>query len=288
MAALLEELEPLPSFDVQREWLGRYCRTMLALPLISKDHVYGGIVLYFLEPRSFDKDELELAVAYADQAALAIANATLRAQAEEMAVAAERNRLARDLHDAVTQTLFSASLIADVVPRIWERSPEAGMKRLDELKRLTKGALAEMRTLLFELRPSTLTGAALEDLLKQQAEVASGHAGIPVSLEVEGKAELPEDVKIVFYRIAQEALNNISKHSQASAASISLKSNSGATEMIITDDGTGFDPSVPKPGHLGLGIMKERAETVGAVFELSGYPGEGTRISVCWDAADQI
>ncbi len=288
MDSLLEELDRTKGFDLQAAWLKDNCRLLLAIPLISKDRIYGGIALYFREPKAFEKEDIEFAAAYADQAALAIANASLRAQAEEMAVAAERNRLARDLHDAVTQTLFSASIIADVVPRLWERNQAEGMKRLEELRRLTRGALAEMRTLLFELRPSSLTGAALEDLLKQQAEVAAGHAGIPVSLEVEGKASLPEDVKIVFYRIAQEALNNISKHSEASLAGIVLKSWTNAadgtvgSDLYIRDDGRGFDPNTTKPGHLGLGIMKERAESVGAVLRVGGNVGEGTEICIVW------
>src|SRR4029079_12768400 len=127
---------------------------LLVVPLLVKDEIYGAIALYYQKPHEFTREETELAVAFGDQAALAIENARLRTQAERMAAAAERNRLARDLHDAVTQTLFSTSLIADVLPRLWERDQNTARRRLEELRLLTRGALAEMRALLLELRPA--------------------------------------------------------------------------------------------------------------------------------------
>jgi signal transduction histidine kinase len=137
-------------------------------------------------------------------------------RAKEEATMVERTRLARELHDAVSQTLFSASLIAEVLPRIWERNPEEGRKRLEEVRQLTRGALAEMRTLLFELRPAALQDVDIRDLLKQLGESVTGRSRIPVTLEINGECELPLDVKIALYRLCQEALNNIVKHAQAS------------------------------------------------------------------------
>ena len=143
-------------------------------------------------------------------------------QLKEKTAEEERTRLARDLHDAVSQTLFSTSLIAEVLPRLWERNKDEGLKKLEEVRQLTRGALAEMRTLLFELRPAALADAELSDLLRQLSESVIGRARVPVTLEVEGTCEIPPDVKIAFYRIAQEALNNIAKHSGASHAQITL------------------------------------------------------------------
>ena len=134
-------------------------RTVICVPLLIEDTVYGGLALYYGEDRTFSPEEINLANTLADQASLAIANDRLRTNVKDVAVAAERNRLARDLHDAVTQTLFSTSLIADVLPKIWRKDPAEGQKRLVELGQLTKGALGEMRTLLIELRPSTLRDA---------------------------------------------------------------------------------------------------------------------------------
>jgi signal transduction histidine kinase len=224
-------------------------------------------------------------------------SARLYEHAEESAVAAERNRLARDLHDAVTQTLFSSSLIAEVLPRIWERNPEEGRRRLQELRELSRGALAEMRTLLLELRPSALAEAGLGDLLRQLAESITGRARVPVALHVEGECKLDAEVKVALYRIAQEALNNVAKHAGATQATITLRclSSPGGegvgvragepeerVELAIRDDGTGFDPGTIAPNSLGLGIMRERAEAIGARLAIESVPGEGTQVSVTW------
>ncbi|MHB1134758.1 MAG: GAF domain-containing protein [Chloroflexota bacterium] len=254
----------------------------LAVPLLVKEEVYGGIVLYYKQPHEFSEEEVALAVAFADQAALAIENARLRERAEQLAVAAERSRLARDLHDAVTQTLFSASLIAEVLPRLWERNPDEGRRRLEELRQLTRGALAEMRTLLLELRPTALTEAALGDLLKQLAEAINGRARLPVSLTIEGQRPLPAEVQVALYRIAQEALNNVAKHSGASSVAVVLRCLGDRVELSVSDDGRGFDRGVVPPNHLGLGIMSERAEAIGALLALESKPGQGTNVSVVW------
>lgn len=214
----------------------------------------------------------------------------LRTQAEQIAVANERSRLARDLHDAVTQTLFSASVIADVLPRIWERNPVEGKKRLEELRQLNRGALAEMRTLLLELRPTALLEANLNDLLKQLAASISSRARVHVDLHIDSGAELEPEVKVSLYRIAQEALNNVAKHSGASEARVEVTSSEAAGEngrqpkpcvqLTITDNGNGFDTSISKPTHLGLDIMRERAAAIEAQLEIHSQPGKGTIVAV--------
>ena len=204
-------------------------------------------------------------------------------QVEQAAVAAERSRLARDLHDAVTQTLFSASLIAEVLPRLWDRAPDEGQRRLEELRQLTRGALAEMRTLLLELRPSRLTETALGDLLRQLTEAVSGRARVPITLKVEGQCRLPADVQVSLYRTAQEALNNIAKHAQASQATVSLYCRSDQVELIITDDGRGFTQKGVRPENLGLSIMHERAEAIGAKLKIDSQAEQGTRVVVVWE-----
>jgi len=259
----------------------------MAVPLIGKDDVYGAVVLLYARPRAFSEEEVDLALAFADQAALAIENARLRAQAAEAAVAAERNRLARDLHDAVTQTLFSSSLIAEVLPRLWARNPEEGRRRLAELRELTRGALAEMRTLLLELRPSALVEAKLSDLVRQLAESITGRARVPVGLAVEGECDPEAEVKIALYRIAQEALNNVAKHAGASEATVRLRCRPGRVELCVCDDGLGFDPASLPPDSLGLGIMRERAEAIGAAIEIDSLVGNGTRVNVIWPAGEK-
>jgi PAS domain S-box-containing protein len=257
-------------------------RSILAVPLILKDAVYGGLVLYYPRPRQFSGEDMALAVTLSDHAALAIENARLRAQAGEMAAAAERSRLARELHDAVTQTLFSASLIAEVVPRLWDRNPEEGRRRLEELRRLTKGALAEMRTLLLELRPSALTDAPLGDLLRQLADAVTGRTLLPITLTVEGRRPLPPDVNITMYRVAQEALNNIVKHAKAKRVDIALQQAVEGVELRITDDGVGFEPASIPADHFGLRIIRERTESIDAVLRITSRAGQGTEIACVW------
>jgi PAS domain S-box-containing protein len=262
--------------------LNQQYSTLLAVPLIVKDALYGVIGLYYRGPREFSSEEIEMAVVFSDQAALAIENARLRVQAEQMAVAAERSRLARDLHDAVTQTLFSTSLIADVLPRLWERNGAEARARLNELRLLTRGALAEMRTLLLELRPATLTEVGLGELLRQLAEATISRARVQVDLTVEGQYHLPPDVQIALYRIAQEALNNVARHAGADRAAVSLCCRPEQLELRISDDGQGFDPTSVALEHLGLGIMRERAKTIDATLRLDSQPGRGTQIEVIW------
>ena len=264
-----------------------YC-AQLAVPLKLKDAIYGGLLLYYREPRRFSAEEIELAVMFGDQAALAIENARLRIQAEQTAVAAERNRIARDLHDSVTQTLFSASLIADVLPRLVERQPAEGMRRLEELRQLTRGALAEMRTLLLELRPATLMEVSIEELLRQLTEAARGRARIPIAVTVLGNAEMPPAVKVACYYVAQEALHNVARHARASQVQLLLHCASGQIRLTIHDDGQGFDPADVPPEHLGLAIMRERADSVGAQLTIDSRRGAGTTVSLVWTSPDGL
>jgi ligand-binding sensor domain-containing protein/signal transduction histidine kinase len=169
---------------------------MLGIPITVGGDVYGGLLMLYTQQRSFTDEDLELGWTLVDQAALAIANAQLRERVEQMAAATERSRLARDLHDAVTQTLFSASLIAEVLPATWESNPAEGRELLKELRQLSRGAMAEMRTLLLELRPAALAEATLGDLLRQLAEAVSGRTGTPVQVSVNGQCRLPNEVHV--------------------------------------------------------------------------------------------
>ena len=210
------------------------------------------------------------------------AEKALAASAAAEAVASERTRLARDLHDAVTQTLFSASLIAEVVPELWDMNQAEARKRLEELRQLTRGALAEMRTLLVELRPNALVDVPLPTLLKQLCESFIGRARLPVQLNVDGQRALPPEVQMTFYRITQEALNNIVKHAKATQVIVTLRL-ADKVRLSIVDNGVGFDPACVPPNHLGTKIMRERAEAIGAKYSLYSEPGEGTQISVTWE-----
>ncbi|MGO8683254.1 MAG: PAS domain S-box protein [Thermoleophilia bacterium] len=161
-------------------------RSCLAVPLVIRQRAIGAITMLHTEPGYYTEHRAQLARAIADQAAVAVENARLYEQAQQTAALEERRRLARELHDAVTQTLFSASLIAEVLPRLWERDPQAGMRRLEDVRALTRGALAEMRTLLLELRPAAIVQADLGDLLRQLAEILAGRSRLSVNVTVDG------------------------------------------------------------------------------------------------------
>jgi signal transduction histidine kinase len=265
-------------------------RSELAVPLKVQDKTIGVINVESERPDAFDESDLTVLQSLANQAAIAIDNARLYEQAQKLAVMEERQRLARELHDAVTQTLFSASLIAEAVPDLWESDQEEGRALLAELRQLSRGALAEMRTLLLELRPAVLVEANLADLLRQLGEAAAGRSGIPVTVAVDDLCPLPEEVHVGLYRIAQEALNNVVKHAQANRAAVVLRCLDGddqapgrlRLELRISDDGRGFDLAHIPPDRLGLGIIRERAQAIGASLEIKSRPGGGTRITVVW------
>lgn len=197
----------------------------------------------------------------------------------EAAIENERNRIARDLHDSVTQTLFAASMIADVLPIMWETKPEMARTRLQELRELSKGALAEMRTLLLELRPAALANAELDQLLQQLAEATIGRYRLPVQLNIPGDInELPSDWWVAIYRITQEALNNAGKHANATNLSINMERDGDRFCLVIEDDGCGFDPNQVKGGHFGLSTMRERAESINATLVIESQVDQGTTV----------
>ncbi|HTD76163.1 MAG TPA: histidine kinase, partial [Chloroflexota bacterium] len=259
-----------------------YARSVLVVPLLVKEQVIGVVRLDHSAPHAYTEQHAAVVRAIATQAAVAIENARLYARAQEAATLEERQRLARELHDSVTQMLFSASLITEVLPRLWARDQDDGRQHLDDLRLLTRGALAEMRTLLAELRPTALTEAELGDLLRQLAEAMTGRTRVPVTLTVDGQRALPPDVQIALYRMAQEGLNNVARHAEASAVALSLRAGPEGVELRIRDDGRGFDPALVPPDHFGLRIMRERADTIGATLAIASAPGRGTQVVVRW------
>jgi signal transduction histidine kinase len=252
------------------------------IPLHIRGRTLGLIAIIGAAESQFSQGQLALFKSIADQLAVAVENARLYEQAQQAAVTEERHRLARELHDAVTQTLFSASLIAEVLPRIWERDQQLGERRLEDLRELTRGALAEMRALLLELRPATLTESSLGDLLRQLREAFIGRARLAIDLVVEGERPLPPDVQVTLYRIVQEALNNVTKHAGADAVTIRLQFTPESVQLAIQDNGRGFNVSNISPNSLGLGIMRERAGKIGAAIQIDSQTGIGTEVSVRW------
>jgi len=209
-----------------------------------------------------------------------------------LVAAEERNRLARDLHDSVTQVLFSASLVAEVLPQIWQRDPGMAQHSLEELRRLTRGALAEMRTMLLELRPSAVIKTPLDQLLAQLTEAVTSRTGLPFQLFIEHIPSLPDEVHTSFYRVAQEGLNNVVKHAQANLVTVSLSATPASSEtaevwkgevkLVIKDDGRGFSLQNDHTEHMGLSIIRERAASINAVVSIDSQLGHGTKLTLGW------
>ena len=258
------------------------------VPLAVRGRIIGGMGIAETRKNYFTTHDADLALSVANQAAITMINAELYKDAQTLAVLEERQKLARNLHDAINQSLFSAGLIAEVLPRLWEREPEEARRSLEDLRRLTRGALAEMRSLLVELRPSALTDTDLGDLLRLLGNAFTGRTNVPVAVTVTGAGALPAEAQVVLYRICQEALNNIAKHAKASNVEIDVMHQPGALELHIRDDGRGFDSlEQTPPGHYGLSMMRERAETVGALLTIISQPGHGTELVIRWREASK-
>jgi signal transduction histidine kinase len=208
----------------------------------------------------------------------------LLAQTEEQATMAERSRLARELHDVITQLLFSINLVSASLPRLWETDPDMARRSTLELQRLTRGALAEMRTLLRELRPQTILDTDLSVLVTQLSDGLAARQDIPVVLNISTDGSLPLDIHLTTYRIVQETLNNVAKHANASSLSIELSSSDSRVHLSITDDGYGFEPATVPAENMGLDIMKERADEIGAELTVSSTQDVGTTIVMDWRA----
>jgi signal transduction histidine kinase len=258
----------------------------LGVPLIIENEVTGILTVERLTPNApFQEDDAERLTAFATHAALALHNAHLYRAAQELATLEERQRLARDLHDSVTQTLFSAATITDAAYRMWQRDPSSIQRELDDLRELTQSALAEMRTLLLELKPEGLQQTTLTALIRQLASALANRAHLDITLQLSEDVTCPLPVKTALFRITQEAFNNIVKHAQAANVKVQLEQSKGALILLIADNGVGFDPNDTSLTSLGLRIMRERAAAANIDLTIEAAPARGTSIQAVWWAA---
>jgi PAS domain S-box-containing protein len=209
----------------------------------------------------------------------------LRRQAGELAAGEERAHLARELHDSVTQALFSMTLVSRSVELLLDRDVPAARDQLGQLRDLQREALAEMRALIFELRPGNLEQDGLVRALKTHSAALQGRIGLPIVVETDLQGRLPLAAEEGLYRIAQEALHNIVKHAAARQVWLELRGADGGVRLRVQDDGKGFEPNEVPDGHLGLTGMQARADRMGATFTVTSRRGQGTTIEVDLSAA---
>ena len=256
------------------------------IPLVSGREFFGELHVHLPTGSRFGDDDADYLLAMADHAALAIQNSALFVEQREAVGAAERQRLARELHDSVSQALFSMTMHARTAQRRLEPlGAEGDLARAEvaRLQELTRGALAEMRALIFELRPGALAEEGLgAALTKQGAAIAAREQ---VTIEVIApprRLPLPADAEEHLYRIALEAMHNAVKHARPRRieVDVSINDNAAQVALLVTDDGIGFDTSAEHPGHLGLGTMRERAIGLGGTTTIESAPGTGTRVTV--------
>jgi signal transduction histidine kinase len=254
----------------------------LTVPVKVKGRVIGVLDAQSDRLDAFDESDQVVLQSLADQAAVAIENAQLYRQAQQLAVVEERNRLARELHDSVTQALYGITLHAEAAYRQFQANqPELADDQLAELRKTAQEALREMRLLIFELRPSVVELKGLVPALRARLEAVEERAGLEVEINLDEGLNLSDKVQDGLYRIAQEALNNALKHAQAKRIILNLRGTLSRVTLEIIDDGVGCSPDEAiQGGGLGLDGMLERAELLGGKFMMDSSPGKGTTVRI--------
>ena len=253
----------------------------LCLPIRRGERDLGIMTVFATESHFFERDEMDLFSSLADQLGIMIENDRLRQQAEQLSIVDERNRLARELHDSVTQALYSATLFAEA----GQKQAQAGnmdkaLIYLDDVLGTSRQALKEMRLLVHKLRPSTLEKEGLIRALDQRLKAVEGRAGIEQKLVVTGSQTFPANVEETLYHIVIEALNNSLKHAQATAVSVIIEQTDDAVTLQVTDNGQGFEMEMAvSGGGLGLTSMQERITLKGGTIAINTAHGQGTTIT---------
>jgi signal transduction histidine kinase len=250
----------------------------MAVPMIVRGEVISMLTLASSRPGYYTPRHAALAMAFGQQAGIAIENARLYEQAQRAAALEERQRLARELHDSVSQALYGIGLAAQTARTLVERDPAAAIRPLDYVVSLAQAGMAEMRALIFELRPESLENEGLVAALQKQATALSARHSVAVEVELDAEPDLPLAGKETLYRIAQEALHNAFKHARPERVELTLGRRDGEIVLEVRDDGQGFDTGSSFPGHLGLRSMRERTAQLAGRLEVESAPGQGTVI----------
>jgi signal transduction histidine kinase len=256
---------------------------LLAVPL----HVNGeviGVLDVVNKAGGFTAEDVPILSLFANQAAMAIEHARLQRQAEQLAVLAERQRLARELHDSVTQSLYSVTLYANAsVLALAAGKSDVAAGYLQELQETAQEGMRDMRLLIFQLHPPVLEAEGLVAALQARLAAVEGRAGLKTEFRIEGERRLPVAIEEELYWIAQEALNNVRKHAVAQHVTVHLHFAAASVRLEVQDDGVGFDPQAVRSegrGGGGLRSIAERTVRVGGKLVYESKPGEGTRVII--------
>jgi signal transduction histidine kinase len=255
--------------------------SLLVVPLKVDTKVIG-ILNILNKPGELTQEDMRIIDLFADQAAIIIEHVRLQYQAEQLAVLEERQRLARELHDSVTQALYSVTLYADAARMAFSAQKwEALERNLQEVRNMAREAMYDMRLLVFELRPFMLETEGLASALRARLAAVEGRSGLKTEVLVEGERRLPIRIEEELYRIAQEGLNNVVKHAEATQIQIQLKYEENTVSLEMIDDGKGFEPGViSQSGGFGLQGIKERVQQLGGTLKIESAPFRGTRLNV--------
>ncbi|HZU76519.1 MAG TPA: PAS domain S-box protein, partial [Dehalococcoidia bacterium] len=254
--------------------------SLLAAPLLVANELIGAMFISSATADRYRPHDIALVAATASQMAVAIENARLHERTRTVVAVEERQRLARELHDSVSQALYGIGLGAETARAMLERDPARAAQPIEYVQQLARAGMAEMRALIFELRPESLAQEGLVAALEKQAAATRARHQIAVDLALGSEPDLPLEAKEALYRIAQEAMHNTVKHARAKSVAVALVHDAREVALTVRDDGVGFDPGGDFPGHLGLRSMRERAARHGAMLDVASAPGQGTLVRV--------
>ncbi|MEA2155454.1 MAG: hypothetical protein QOE11_1594 [Solirubrobacteraceae bacterium] len=287
LGAMLESAEPYRTQDIRRDprfrgWWPRAHPSMasfLGVPIVSHGAIAGAFYLTDKEgAETFSDGDQALIETFAAHAALALENARLHERSRELSIVEERNRLARELHDAVTQKLFGVVLAAESGAALLGRDVAQAGAQLELVRDLAREAMEELRSVIVHLRPAALESEGLAVALGKHVDVLRRTHEQEIVLEVEGSSPVAAAVETDIFRIAQEALHNALRHARAALIEVRLCCEPGRVRLVVSDDGAGFDPAAVRSRSLGLTTMAERARAAGAALEIRSAPGEGTTV----------
>lgn len=262
--------------------LERNYYTYLGIPIRLKGLTIGVLSLFGQSDRLFNPDSIQMLTSATKVIALAVENVHLRKKAEDSIVIHERQRLGRNLHDSVSQSLYALVIAADVSEKLLRIKDYAGLRQqLRDLSKVALQGLKEMRLLLYEFRPASLEPGGLVKALKERINTVESRAGMDVAINTEGAIELPPQLEQEIYQIAIESLNNSLKHAEATQVRINLIKKTDKFIMVLHDNGVGFDPNLQRgSGGIGMDSMRERTDILGGVLDISSHPGEGTTVKL--------